>query len=126
MSVTLTDTKIKWGFDCTSFKPNGFQQVLKQLGIPEGNLIEEMRKDLDGNLYRRSFIWSDNRIKIITCNNPITGEYNNQSVQREIEKDYASYIGLEGEPVQVEMAVKLIKKYSDFIKDESPLKRDFI
>ena len=44
----------------------------------------------------------------------------------EPEKDYASYIGIEGNPEMVEKAVDLIKKYASYIKNESPGSRQYI
>jgi len=115
----------KWGFDLTKFKPNGFEKVLSKLGILEGSVTDDMGTLLDGTPYRRGFIWSGEGIEITTMNNPITGEYNNPK-HRGNEKDYASYIGIEGVPEQVNKAVKLIKEHNDFIKDESPNQRMFI
>lgn len=125
MTIENSSLIIKWGFDLTNFKPNGFQQILKQLGITEDSLTEEFRNDLNGVQYRRSFIWHGQNIKIVTVNNPISGEYA-QINRRENDKDYASYIGIEGRADQVKKAVELIHEQSDFIKDESPLTRDFI
>jgi len=84
-----------------------------------------MGEDLDGKPYRRGFVWHGEGIEITTGNNPITGQYSNPNM-REPEVNYASYIGITGLPDQVKMAVKLIKKHSSVIKDESKNRRDFI
>ena len=116
----VRDPKNKnWGFDLTNFQPNTFQKILKDLGIPK-----EYQRSYHENGDGRGFIWEGEGIMIETKNNPITGEYGTQGM-REPEKDYAGYIGITGEPDQVDMAVKLIKKYGGS-KDESPNKRSFI
>lgn len=116
--------KTEWGFDLTDFEPDGFQKVLKGLKIPLGNVSEDFGRDIDNAPYRRGWKWHGEGIEIITGNNPITGEYR-QTTQRSPEKDYASYIGIEGERAKVLLAVKLIKETSGN-KDESPERRDFI
>ena len=116
--------KTEWGFDLTKFEPDGFEKVLKELDIPLGNVSEDFGRDLDNAPYRRGWIWHGEGIEIITGNNPVTGEYNRPTA-RSPEKDYASYIGIEGERAKVLKAVKLIKESSGN-KDESPNRRDFI
>ncbi len=116
---------LEWGFDLTDFEPNGFQKVLKGLGIPQEYVRswhepDETIKERQG----RGFVWEGEGIMIETKNNPITGQYGTERM-REPEKDYASYIGISGQPDQVKKAVELIKKYGD-AKDESPNRRDFI
>jgi len=117
---------LEWGFDLTDFEPNTFQKMLKELGMPQEYVRTWHEADPDLNLERqgRGFVWQTEGLLIETKNNPITGEYGNPK-QREPEKDYAGYIGIEGTPEQVKEAVKLIKKYSGN-KDESPNRREFI
>ena len=105
----------KHGFDLTDFKSGGFQKVLRDLGIKP-----------KAKLGKIGWEWKGNGILIVTGNNPITGEYANQNVPRKKEKNYASYIGVEGSPDLVKHAVDLIKHYSTYIKGESPGKRSFI
>ena len=106
----------KHGFDLTDFKRNGFKMVLKGLGIRPN------AKDM-----RDGWGWKGNGILIVTANNPITGEYYSASkIKRKNEKDYASYMGIEGKPELVEKAVDLIKKYAAYIKNESPGRRNYI
>ncbi len=103
----------KHGFDLTDFKSGGFQKVLRDLGIKP---IAKAGK--------LGWEWKGNGILIVTGNNPITGEY--FTAKRKKEKNYASYIGVEGSPDLVKHAVDLIKHYSTYIKGESPGKRSFI
>jgi len=110
----LTEAK-EHGFDLTDFKHNGFKQLLKALKIrPKAKL---------GGKY--GWEWKGNGILVVTGNNPITGEYY-KSGARENEKDYASYIGIEGKPELVQQAVELVHKWASYIKDESPGKRSYI
>ena len=112
----------KHGFDLTDFKPNGFQKVLKALKI-------RPKAKLDRN--ESGWEWKGNGILIVTGNNPITGEYasvvsGKSPIKRKKEKNYASYIGVEGKPDLVAKAVELIKQEASYIKKESPGKRDYI
>ena len=113
---SLLNEASKHGFDLTDFKPGGFQKLLKALKI------SPKAKDMKD----KGWYWKGNGILIVTGNNPITGEYANQNVPRKKEKNYASYIGVEGSPDLVKHAVDLIKHYSTYIKGESPGKRSFI
>lgn len=115
----------KWGFDLTKFKPQGFEKVLTELEIPQASVKEDIGTLLDNTQYRRGFTWVGDGIEITTSNNPITGEYSNPRM-RSAEKDYASYIGIEGDRAKVLKAVKAIKMNKNYIKAESPEERDFI
>ena len=106
----------KHGFDLTDFKPGGWARVLRGIGA------STTPKKL--NTGYPSFRWVGKRAKgasvqIVTGNNPITGEPRG-------EKDYASYIGIEGDPQAVKDVVRLIKQNAAYMKDESPGRRDFI
>ena len=70
--------------------------------------------------------WKGNGILIVTGNNPITGEYAGGTIKRKNEKDYASYIGIEGKPELVQQAAELVHKWAAYIKAESPGKRNYI
>ena len=107
----------KHGFDLTDFKRNGFKQLLKALKI-------KPKAQLDRN--ESGWEWKGNGILIVTGNNPITGEYASTSISRKLEKDYASYMGVEGKPELVQQAVELIHKWASYIKNESPGTRDYI
>ena len=117
----LTEAK-KYGFDLTDFKNKGFQKVLKGVGIRQ-------KKGEEGK--SSGWEWKGNGILIVTGNDPITGEYFSSStgkspIKRKAEKNYASYIGVEGKPDLVAKAVELIKQEASYIKKESPGKRDYI
>ena len=107
----------KHGFDLTDFKPNGFQKVLKALKI-------RPKAQLDRN--ESGWEWKGNGILIVTGNNPITGEYAGGGVKRKNEKNYASYIGVEGKKELVAQAAELIKANASYIKREEPGKRGYI
>tara|TARA_Y100001963_G_scaffold143138_1_gene213612 strand:+ start:474 stop:932 length:459 start_codon:yes stop_codon:yes gene_type:complete len=112
----------KHGFDLTDFKPNGFQKVLKALKI-------RPKAQLDRN--ESGWEWKGNGIIIVTGNNPLTGEYasavsGKSPVKRKKEKNYASYMGIEGKPQLVAQAVELIKQQAAYIKGESKGQRNFI
>ena len=111
----LTEAK-KHGFDLTDFKPGSFKKILKLLKI-------KPKAQLDRN--ESGWEWKGNGILIVTGNNPITGEFYNPKMRKN-EKNYASYIGVEGKPDMVETAVTLIKQYASYIKDESPGRRNYI
>ena len=113
----LTEAK-KHGFDLTDFKRNGFKQLLKALKIRP--------KAIDSG---HGWDWKGNGILIRTGNNPITGEYYsspNAKYKRKNEKDYASYMGIEGKPELVQQAVELVHKWASYIKGESKGRRSFI
>jgi|TARA_B100000073_G_scaffold288688_1_gene250857 hypothetical protein len=118
---TLTEAK-KHGFDLTDFKPKGFQKVLKDLKI-------RPKAQLDRN--ESGWEWKGNGITIVTGNNPLTGEYasavsGKSPIKRKLEKNYASYIGVEGKPELVQQAVESIRRNASYIKNESPNRRDYI
>ena len=115
LKTILSEAVIKHGFDLTNFKYNKFKVVLKNLGIRPKS--QDMRN--------KGFYWKGNGILIVTGNDPITGQFW-QPDNREPEKDYASYIGIEGNPEMVEKAVDLIHKYASYIKNESPGSRQYI
>ena len=116
----LKEGKRQHGFDLTDFKPNGFQKVLKGLRI-------RPKAKLDRN--ESGWEWKGNGILIVTGNNPITGEFATKrdgKPTRKNEKDYASYIGIEGKPELVKQAVELVHKWASYVKDESPGRRSYI
>ena len=116
------------GFDLTSFgTAEKFKKVLKANKLPtKGEKKCTVDKDLMGSAIKMcQFEWANKNIKLITSNNPITGQYN-EPKRRKPEKGYASYIGIVGDDKQVLKLVKSIKKQASFIKDESIGARDFI
>ena len=118
----LKEGKRQHGFDLTDFKPGGFQKVLKALRIkPKANL--------DRN--ESGWEWKGLGILIVTGNNPITGQYassvsGKSPIKRKPEKNYASYMGIEGKSELVDKAVELIKQYASYIKKEDPNRRSYI
>ena len=118
----LNEGKRQHGFDLTDFKSNGFQKVLKALGI-------RPKAKLDRN--ESGWEWKGNGILIVTGNDPITGKYassysGKSPVKRKDEKNYASYMGVEGKSELVDKAVELIRKYATYIKREDPKRRSYI
>ena len=118
----LNEGKRQHGFDLTDFKNKGFEKVLKASKI-------RPKAELDRN--ESGWEWKGNGILIVTGNNPITGEYassasGKSSIKRKPEKNYASYMGIEGKSELVDSAVELIKKYATYIKAEDPKRRSYI
>lgn len=114
----LNENKRLHGFDLTDFRSGGFQKVLKGMDIkPKGKLGKS-------KWGAPQWEWKGDDILIVTANNPITGEYAIKN-GRENEKNYASYIGIEGDADKVIQAVDLIKKYGSY-KGESKGDRKFI
>lgn len=112
----LVTEATKHGFDLTDFKPGGWERVLRGIGA-----TTKPKKMSTGY---PSFRWVGRRatggkVEITTGNDPISGGPRG-------EKNYASYIGIEGDPQAVKDVVRLIKQEADYIKDESPGRRDFI
>ena len=108
----------KWGFDLTDFgSSQNFEKVLRANKLSSGYKLVKKRGE-------RFFTWKNSSVKLITNNNPLTGEYS--SGGRTKEHGYASYIGITGEKEAVIKLVKTIKKYAVYIKDESPNERDYI
>lgn len=118
MKKLITEAQ-KHGFDLTDFKPGGWERVLRSIGA------STTPKKLSTGY--PAFRWVGKRgigakrasVQIVTGNNPITGGPRG-------EKNYASYIGIEGDPQAVKDVVRLIKQEADYYKDESPGRRDFI
>jgi|TARA_A100001388_G_C28533327_1_gene386631 hypothetical protein len=122
----IKDMNAKWkdfrlvearhGFDLTDFKPGGYKKVLKALGIPMRSKIGNPDK---------GFQWKGRGILIVTGNDPITGKFRNPD-RRDPERNYASYIGIEGDADKVKRAVELIKKHTSYRKGESKGTRGYI
>lgn len=115
---------VEYGFDLTDFgSSERFQKVLKENKLPI-RARKVCEKLISGDKMC-SFQWSNKKVKMVTANNPISGKFHN-GMRRPIEKGYASYMGIEGDPKAVKKLVLSIKKNADFIKGESPKTRDFI
>jgi hypothetical protein len=131
----------KWGFDLTDFGSDiKFKEILKKHNlkkyIKKKKIVHYNYGDAIGSThwnkeepYHEEYFhyeWHNpkKKLKIVTGNNPITGEYSSPK-QRQKEKGYASYIGIEGSKKDVLKLKNEIKKLANF-KDESPHRRDFI
>lgn len=112
------DMVIEWGFDLSDIKTEDWINILKEIGAKS-----EAKYD-DKNEY---FVWKGNGIKIITSNNPITGQpaAKRRDNPENYEKDYAGYVGVRGLKEEVKKFVELFIEYAG-IKDMSILRRDFI
>lgn len=110
----------KWGFDLTDIKGSVFARILQSAGINPNT-----PDDTD-----RGWIWKGSGVIVVTANNPITGEaYKRRretGMTGDAEKDYASYIGIEGDPEKVAAIAHAIKKYATAIKGETKGSRSYI
>lgn len=106
-------TKTQAGFDLTKFKPGDFEKLLELLGL-----------DKKGKLDHTIWLWGNDKILLLTANNPITG-VSGRSYNQSQEKDYAGYIGLEGDKDLVDKAFEFIKNNADY-KNVNPTHREYI
>lgn len=105
--------KIEAGFDLTDISAIKWKELLKTIGAQE-----------KGTKTPKGWNWEGDSILIVSANNPITGEYYAPNY-REDEKDYASYIGIEGNLEKVQTVVKFIKTNAGYYKEFSN-KRNYI
>lgn len=112
------DMVIEWGFDLSDIKAEDWINILKEIGAKS-----EAKYD-DKNEW---FIWKGKDIKIITSNNPITGQPAAKRRDRleNYEKDYVGYVGVQGYKKEVKKFVELFLENAN-IKDMSILRRNFI
>lgn len=116
-----TKNERQWGFDLTSFGDGergkvNFKCILKEMGLSDKPIFDKEN---------RAYIWANPYLMLVTGNNPITGKYGSPK-QREPELGYASYIGIEGSPDQVEKLASLIRDNAEYIKEEVKHERQFI
>jgi hypothetical protein len=104
----------KYGFDLTEIKAANWIKALRSVGV-----------STTPKQTGRGWLWKGPGIIVVTANDPIGGDYYREG-GRGNEKDYASYIGIEGDPAKVMTLVKAIKRGATDIKDESPGEREFI
>lgn len=103
----------KHGFDLTEISAEAWEKLCWEIGCQ------------DAENTGRTWEWKGDGVTIYTKNNPITGEYAGGG--REPQKDYASYIGIEGTDAgMVDIAASYIRDAASYVKDESPGARDFI
>lgn len=122
--VLVTEAPARLNFEIVDKEAGAqiFAEILEELDLPKDAKFEPIYEGSSCN----GFVFENEKLKIVTGNNPITGQYNRGDNFRERELGYAGYIGLEGEKEAVKKAVTLIKKRASMIKDESPGRRDFI
>jgi hypothetical protein len=114
-----SDKLINWGFDLTDIKASKWAELMTKIGASK---IPKASKTIGGS---PCWEWKGTFMSIYTGNDPISGKYAGGAHDRDIEKDYASYIGMVGPEGIVKAAVKFIKDNGDY-KDESPNKRSYI
>jgi len=113
------------GFDLTDFgSPEKFQMVLRENGLLASYRRITHRSSTDRTLKWYSFEWKNKRVKLITANNPLTGDSDRPGGNKE--RGYASYIGIEGEPSAVARVAASIKTHAKYIKDENPTDREYV
>lgn len=74
----------------------------------------------------KGWFWTDSNSRnfVVTANNPVSGEY--FSGRRQDEKNYASYVGVEGSSEFVQEFFNWFKENADYIKDEEFGNRGYI
>jgi len=113
--------KREYGFDLTDFgSVENFKSLLKRHNLKRYKKV----KANPGEYSYNTFTWSAPGLKLITGNNPITGEYSSKN--RGNEKGYASYMGIIGEEEKVRALAEDIKKTATYIKGENSSEREFI
>lgn len=105
------------GFDITDFsKAENWQAILDELHLK----LSDKRGPHD------SFVWENDRLSVVTQNNPITGEYSRGKFVREPQIGFASFIGAVGDEESVERFYHLVRCKATYIKDETRYVRSFI
>lgn len=117
-----------WGFDLTHFADgargaNSFKAILDAMELP--NRPKRSNSASDRPLNSRPFVWKIKGLRLVTGNNPLTGQYYIKG-QRENELGYASYIGITGDAELVAKLAKLISSNAESIKDETAHESRFI
>ena len=113
---------IEWGFDLTHFgSAEKFKALLKR------HNLKTYKKETHTSPLRiyYSYLWESPTLRLITGNNPLTGEYTVPQGRRK-EKGYASYIGLQGTEAGVVKIANDIRKSATWSEAESPNQRQFI
>jgi vacuolar-type H+-ATPase subunit I/STV1 len=120
--------KYEWGFDLTDFNENDDENEdeNENENENENEKKEENEKENKGVIkfkellnkfdliYNgtseggRGFLWKNNKIILVTGNNPISGIYYSGSGSRNIEKGYLSYVGV---------SCNSLKDLKDFIEE---------
>lgn len=107
----------KAGFDLTDISANHWNKLCEIFGL---YIVP------NDDVEKRGFVWKDeNGNRVVTYNNPITGEYFDDA-SRPLEVGYASSIGIEGTLQFTNDVFEYIKDNADEIKYEIWGSRDFI
>jgi hypothetical protein len=114
IAESLINENAQHGFDLTEISSQNWKKVLASVNIKP----ESCEKTEDSG-----WLWKNDKISIYAANDPITGKHYKMS--NRIEKNYASYIGLEGDPDEVESVALLIKQLGQS-KGESKNSRNYI
>lgn len=116
-----TKNERQWGFDLTTFGEGeqgalNFKEILKKHNLSQ----KPIHSKEDG-----CYIWANASLFLVTGNNPLNGKYGRPG-QRDPELGYASYIGIEGYPTDVEALASSIREKAEYIKEEVKHERQFI
>lgn len=101
------------GFDLTEIPATKFFKLLALNKLKWTN-----RKKENG-----AYVWGFDEGYIVTCNDPLTGNYYNNA--RDPEIGYASYIGVTGSKSFRDRVAKFIKRNANY-KDYDPKQRSFV
>jgi hypothetical protein len=113
LGESIINENAQYGFDLTEISSQNWKKVLASVDIKP----ESCEKTDSG------WLWKNDKISIYAANDPITGKH--YKMANKMEKNYASYIGLEGDPDEVESVALLIKQLGQS-KGESKNSRDYI
>lgn len=115
---------MKWGFDTTVFPPSAWFGIAAETRFLFHRRVRDHLNEFEWRSIDNACEFDD-RFRIWTTGNPNTGEYY-QPQQRSPDIGFAGFIGIEGDDVHVRTLVDLIRRRADYIKGESPERRDFI
>lgn len=100
-----------YGWSSVMFTPNGFEKVLRSVGIkPEKS--REIAVDIGSTIGTTGWYWSGKDIDFVTEVNPITGEWE-RGVQGTFKKDYAGAIAIRGLAPKVRKAVEFVEEFAE-------------
>jgi len=103
------------GFDTTIFSTSeDFNKLLDFFG-----LVYTGQRDRNN-----AFMFEGEGLKVVTSNNPLTGESNHPDTNPGVRKGFAGYIGVEGDQNKVKDFCRLVKRrcevYKDFVSGSQP------
>lgn len=128
MENKSSDKQIIWGFDLTQFSSGkDFQKLLDRHNLKKFRKFDPYYNDKGYRGITKYYEWSNSKLKIITNYNAINGESSDRYKKGGPENiGFTGYIGIEGDKDKVIALTKDIKNTAEYIKDESPYKRDYI